>query len=351
MRLAMFELSGNLWGIFLPVLKACRLEIQLLAVSLVFSLTPPALAQSLKLEWPVKCELGVDCFLQNYSDLVESKKVLDPWCGEASYDGHKGTDIRVLSMADIARNVAVIAGADGAVKGVRDGMPDRLVRSDQDRDAVKNKECGNGVLIDHGNGFETQYCHMKQGSVVVKTGSRVRTGDVLGYIGNSGLAQFPHVHVTLRKNGQWLDILTGSAPSRSCKPFDTKNGYLSKAAIEGLPVDTRQLLASGITGQPIKHDALVINGVPSDIVASDKAIVGWGWFINLAKGDVISLEITGPGGFSVRNEAKPLEKQKASYSAFAGRRVAPMSGTYLLKTLVSNGGKTVLEESREVIIR
>ena len=48
--------------------------------------------------------------------------------------------------------VPVLAAAPGVVRGTRDGETDRLVRSDIERAAVKDRECGNGVVIDHGGG-------------------------------------------------------------------------------------------------------------------------------------------------------------------------------------------------------
>jgi murein DD-endopeptidase MepM/ murein hydrolase activator NlpD len=64
---------------------------------------------------------------------------------------------------------------------------------------------GNGVVIDHGNGWETQYCHLKQGSVQVVTGETVTTGTALGQIGQSGRAEFPHVHFAVRHEGAKID--------------------------------------------------------------------------------------------------------------------------------------------------
>jgi murein DD-endopeptidase MepM/ murein hydrolase activator NlpD len=56
------------------------------------------------------------------------------------------------------------------------------------------------VTVDHGGGIETRYGHMSR--LAVTAGQRVHTGDVLGYIGTTGLSTGPHVHYELRINGQ-----------------------------------------------------------------------------------------------------------------------------------------------------
>ena len=131
-------------------------------------------AEPLQLQLPVRCEIGRDCFVQQYVDVDPGEGFKDYTCGQQSYDGHKGTDIRLRSTADVALNVAVLAAADGVVKGGRDGMADQLVNSKPVPENVKDRECGNGVLIDHPGGWQTQYCHMKRGSVRVKKGDVVR---------------------------------------------------------------------------------------------------------------------------------------------------------------------------------
>ena len=128
----------------------------------------PASAEALTLSFPLQCTLHETCFIQNYVDTDPSPERQDYRCGEATYDGHKGTDFRVVSVTDAKQGVPVIAAAAGRVKAIRDGMEDRLV--DKDFDALQGKECGNGVVIDHGQGWETQYCHMRRGSIRVRQG-------------------------------------------------------------------------------------------------------------------------------------------------------------------------------------
>jgi murein DD-endopeptidase MepM/ murein hydrolase activator NlpD len=138
-------------------------------------------AAALELSLPIACTPGTDCFI--YA------------CGAETYDGHKGTDIRLRTTAEIAKRVGVLASAPGTVIGVRDGMADHLVRTDADREAVAALECGNGVRIDHGEGWITQYRHMRKGSIVVKKGDEVKPGAKLGEVGYSGQAAFAHVHI------------------------------------------------------------------------------------------------------------------------------------------------------------
>jgi hypothetical protein len=56
---------------------------------------------------------------------------------------------------------------------------------------------GNHVIIDHGNGEYSVILHMQMGSVIVKTGDRLKAGQQIGNVGFSGDAIFPHVHYTV----------------------------------------------------------------------------------------------------------------------------------------------------------
>jgi murein DD-endopeptidase MepM/ murein hydrolase activator NlpD len=59
-----------------------------------------------------------------------------------------------------------------------------------------NALCGNYVVIDHG-GVYSLFAHLKQGSVKVAAGDRVRHGQAVAAIGNSGSSLFPHLHFQL----------------------------------------------------------------------------------------------------------------------------------------------------------
>lgn len=58
---------------------------------------------------------------------------------------------------------------------------------------------GNNVLINHGYGYETLYGHMSK--IIVRPGQKIKRGDMIGYVGNSGTSTGPHLHYEVRKNG------------------------------------------------------------------------------------------------------------------------------------------------------
>lgn len=62
---------------------------------------------------------------------------------------------------------------------------------------------GNHVIIDHGYGYETIYAHMSK--INVRTGQKVKRGDLLGLVGNSGTSTGPHLHYEVHKNGHKIN--------------------------------------------------------------------------------------------------------------------------------------------------
>ncbi|MFB9983816.1 M23 family metallopeptidase [Mesorhizobium kowhaii] len=66
---------------------------------------------------------------------------------------------------------------------------------------------GNLVKISHGNGRETRYAHMQKFAIVAGVGTKVKAGDIIGYIGTTGLSTGPHLHFELYQNGEAIDPL------------------------------------------------------------------------------------------------------------------------------------------------
>ncbi len=70
---------------------------------------------------------------------------------------------------------------------------------------VKKQRFGFGyhVIVDHGYGYETIYAHMSK--ILVRKGQRVKRGDILGLVGNTGSSTAPHLHYEVVKNGRKID--------------------------------------------------------------------------------------------------------------------------------------------------
>lgn len=305
-------------------------------------------ASAFELRLPVACELGSECFIQQYPDTDPTSGAQDPFCGNATYDTHDGTDIRVRSLPDMERGVAVVAAADGEVLRLRDGEPDRLVVTDEDRERVADRECGNGLIIAHEGGYETQYCHLKQDSISVKPGDRVKAGQKIGEIGASGMAQFPHVHLTVRRNGKVVDPASGRAPAEGCEADRSRLAPLfAKDVIDRLTPELPDILGFGLAGEPIEHDELVVEGPPPVANSADTITLAWGWFINLRKDDRLRLTIRQPDGTElVDHTTEPVDRSKAVYSAFAGKKRKPQQGRHEVGVAVIRNGAAIVEKTQ-----
>ncbi|HEU4689575.1 MAG TPA: M23 family metallopeptidase [Vicinamibacterales bacterium] len=100
----------------------------------------------------------------------------------------------------------VLAVADGVVVDALDEIPENV--PDLVARAVPMTPrtlVGNYVLLDIGNGAWAVYAHLQLGSVRVRKGDRVRRGQVLGLVGNTGNSTEPHLHFHLSDRGQALD--------------------------------------------------------------------------------------------------------------------------------------------------
>jgi len=71
---------------------------------------------------------------------------------------------------------------------------------------------GNTVIIQHGSKYSTLYAHMSKFRGGLKTGSKVKQGETIGYVGSSGLATGPHLHYEFLVNGAHTDPLKVKLP-------------------------------------------------------------------------------------------------------------------------------------------
>jgi hypothetical protein len=310
----------------------------------------PAAAGDLRLALPVACEIGRDCFVQNFFDHDPGPERRDYACGSLSYDGHNGTDFRVADIPAMTRGVTVVAAAGGTVKAVRDGMPD-VGLAGTSREALKGREAGNGVVIDHGGGWETQYSHLLKGSTLVRPGQTVEAGTPLGRIGMSGQAEFPHVELAVRHGGEAIDPFTGSAGPAGC---GETGGTLWRAeAMAVLKYQPTGGLVSGFAAGPAVSEEARKGAYAQQTLKDPPALVFWADVFGVQAGDEQRMSIAGPGGKVIHETASTLKSGKVSWFAFSGRKrpaegwqAGTYRGTY---TLLRNSAVVArLEDSVEL---
>ncbi|MCV2894136.1 M23 family metallopeptidase [Lentibacter sp. XHP0401] len=273
---------------------------------------------------PLDCTLGETCYIQNYVDTLAAEgRIADYACGTLSYDGHKGTDFALRTRAEMEAGVTVLAAAAGVVRGTRDEMPDTGLTAETEAN-IQTRECGNGLVIDHGDGWVSQYCHMKLGSISVTKGQSVSAGDPLGQVGLSGRTEFPHLHFTVRQRERVID------------PFDPFEAATCGAADETLWAEPPAYQAGGLIGigfaSAVPEFSAVKAGTAhaATLRPEAPALVLWGYTFGTREDDIIRLEIDGPEGFRFAHDSR-LEKTQALGFRAAGKKLTQSvwpQGTY-----------------------
>ncbi|MEX3016428.1 M23 family metallopeptidase [Gymnodinialimonas hymeniacidonis] len=300
----------------------------------------PTLAQdALQLTFPVDCTLGESCVIQQLMDRDPGPEAQDFRCGSMTYDGHQGTDIRLPDFAAMATDVPVLAAAPGTVLGTRNTVPDTGIDG-----FPEGQDCGNGVVLDHGNGWQTQYCHLAQGSVSVASGDQVESGQPLGTIGYSGATEFPHLHISVRQDGTHVD------------PFDPAES--NTCAIDATPLwaDELSVPAGGILSagfaETVPEYGAIQAGTANveSLPRNSEALVVWGFFHNGQAGDRVELIITDPAGENLHYGDITLERTQAQLFRASGLRIRNglETGTYRGTVMISRNN--FLVDSRVVTV-
>lgn len=301
----------------------------------------PALIQ------PIACKLGQNCVIQHFVDDDPGPAVKDFRCGTRSYADHSGIDFRIQSMDALRRGVAVLAAADGKVLRIRDGVEDVSVR-EVGAAAIKNINCGNGVVIQHAGGLETQYCHMAKGSVSVKADQLVKAGMPIGRVGLSGATEFPHLHFTVRSNGTVVDPFAAGAPTGRCGGGRSLWAPQTGLAKAYKPAD---LINAGFATGPVTPALALVHGSQQQPQPTREApaLVAFAQAVGLKAGDVQRLMVTGPDGTVIAdNRVQPLDRDKADWVVFAGRKrpaTGWATGQYQARYTLLRAGNAVIERS------
>ncbi len=325
-----------------------------LAWLLALTVAPAAGAQTPpQLELPVACEIGAACVVQNYVDQDPGPGARDHTCGPLSYDGHKGTDIRVAGRPEMAAGVAVLAAAPGVVRARSDGEADRPGGWAASR---AGPDAGNAVVLDHGGGWETQYSHLRRGSVAVAVGERVAAGARLGLIGWSGRAEFPHVEFALRHRGRAIDPFTGAAAGGGCGRGGAP--LWSPTAQAALAYQAGGLLRAGFaTARPELARALD-GDYDAPPGAQAPALVFWALAWGLRAGDRESLRLIAPDGRVLTEGSGTLPRNMAQRLRYIGKKrngagfpPGRYRGEYRVTRDIEGGSEIVVEVVRTLELR
>ena len=117
--------------------------------------------------------------------------------------------------------------------GAKVGTPVFAVGDGVVKVAASSPSAGNHLVISHDSGFESHYLHLQQFAPTTRLGNRVKQGEVIAFVGNSGKSTGPHLHYELHRNGVVLDPQkTLSLPSFVLGPLSVA---AHKKRLEALP--------------------------------------------------------------------------------------------------------------------
>ncbi len=307
----------------------------------------------LRLGLPIQCQLNRDCFVMQYVDRdPDENEAIDFACGQSTYDKHSGTDFAIPDEQAMTQGVNAIASADGTVLRVRDGVEDRRLKTDAEVEQMRQSqiECGNGLVVDHGNGWETQYCHLRQGSIQVQAGSPVKKGDVVGQVGLSGLTQFPHVHLSVRYQGQEVDPFVGPTAEAGCEVIPRP---IWEQSIAYKPTG---LVRAGFATEQPTFDALWEGRFAEIQLAKDiPALIFWVFSHGVQTGDIEQYRLIDPSGKEFLKQESPVNSNSRIWVSYAGKRNTaerPIAlGTWRGEYQLKRGDRVVFEVTREVDVK
>jgi len=79
--------------------------------------------------------------------------------------------------------------------------------------ASRNGGYGNYIKIKHSRGYETAYAHLSKYAKGIKSGKKVKQGDVIGYVGSTGASTGPHLHYEVYVNGKPVNVMSLKLPN------------------------------------------------------------------------------------------------------------------------------------------
>jgi murein DD-endopeptidase MepM/ murein hydrolase activator NlpD len=158
----------------------------------------------------------------------------------------RGENVRITSGFGMRRHPLLMTGKMhyGVDWATAAGTPIMAAGDGVIEEAGAKGEYGNYIRIRHANGYKTAYGHMSRYATGVSPGVRVRQGQIIGYVGSTGLSSGPHCHFEVLVNGVHVNPMSIQVPNdRQLNGKDLADFKREKARIDELmrrhPVATR----------------------------------------------------------------------------------------------------------------
>lgn len=316
------------------------------AVAKIQASGPKGQAQPLlQFDMPLDCDLRSDCIVQKLYDHDPGPGRADYMCGTLTTDGHDGIDFRITDPAKYQHGVAVEAAAAGVVLRTRDGEPDESIK---ERGTTGGRDAGNGVVIDHGDGWVSQYSHMRSGSLRVHPGDRVLAGQPLGLVGLSGNTEYPHLHFSIRHFEKPVDPFwpdSASSASADCRKADRGTTLWTAPVARNLAYRPTALAGVGMTSS--------LGGVGKAYLQGGNGLIGnrsdplllWVQIAGVQAGDTVHFRIASADGSTVVDQQTAINKSALVWTGYSGRKAPPggwAAGQYLGSVSLERGHERTL---------
>ncbi len=152
-------------------------------------------------------------YAKNYSSEIASIPAIQPISNKDLTRTASGWGYRIHPIYKIRKfhyGIDFTAPTGTEIYATGDGVIDVVESS--------KRGYGNKIILDHGFGYKTLYGHMS--AFNVKSGQKVRRGDVIGYVGSTGLSTAPHLHYEVHHNGKQVNPINYFFNDLSAEEYD-----------------------------------------------------------------------------------------------------------------------------------
>jgi hypothetical protein len=310
-------------------------------------------AFSMELSFPLKCNLGTNCFFQNFFDHDLGEGIQDYKCGTMTTPNQKGTSIRVADTNQMIKGIEVIASAPGTVISIQNNIPDQVL-TEQVKKNLLGQECGNNIILSHGKGLQTRYCHMMRNSVIVAPGDKIERKQSLGLLGLSGFTKYPHLEFLVIKDDQLIDPFYPAENITNCSQSQNSLWIDSNA----MNYHDSQVISSGFSSTlPQLNQVVLGDHHPAFLPWSTKRLVFWIQIIGAKKEDIHSIIIYNQRDQIIAESSNNVLDANQSVGIFSivheltSGNLAPglYKGLFIAERMI-DGKKSIVEQHNNQIV-